>query len=151
MFLSELRVFPSAPCLARKKKPWQLASRCCWNRARPWHASDLVSFLVGLRTDQHPGNSCFLVSTFIHLVLLRENMTRYQPSNKSFITKIQYPHPSPTAATSKKKFLGRSVKPQRHNHNVAHNTKQSRITTHRKLLQNATQREIDVKIVTGRS
>jgi hypothetical protein len=32
----------------------QLASRCCWNRARRWHASDIVSFLVGLRTYQHP-------------------------------------------------------------------------------------------------
>ena len=30
-------------------------SRCCWNHARPWHASELVSFLVGLRTYQHPG------------------------------------------------------------------------------------------------
>jgi len=40
----------------RKKKTWwQLASQCCWNRARPWHASELVSFLVGLRTYQHPG------------------------------------------------------------------------------------------------
>ena len=39
----------------RKKKTWQLASRCCWNRARPWHASELVSFLVGLRTFQHTG------------------------------------------------------------------------------------------------
>ena len=36
---------------------WQLASRCCWNRARPWHASEPVSFLVGLRTFQHPGVS----------------------------------------------------------------------------------------------
>jgi hypothetical protein len=35
---------------------WQLMSRCCWNRARPWHASELVSLLVGLRTYQHPGN-----------------------------------------------------------------------------------------------
>ena len=35
MFLSEWREFPSAPCLAGKKKTWwQLASRCCWNRAR---------------------------------------------------------------------------------------------------------------------
>jgi hypothetical protein len=25
------------------------------NRARPWHASKLVSFLDGLRTYQHPG------------------------------------------------------------------------------------------------
>ena len=33
---------------------WQLASRCCWNRARPWHASELLSFWVGLRTYQQP-------------------------------------------------------------------------------------------------
>ena len=40
----------------RKKKTWwQLASRCCRNRARPWHASELVSFLFGLMTHQHPG------------------------------------------------------------------------------------------------
>jgi len=45
--------FGALPCW--KKKLWQLASRCCWNRARPWHASELVSFLVGLRTYQHPG------------------------------------------------------------------------------------------------
>ena len=55
MFLPEWREFPSAPCLAGKKKTWwQLASPCCWNRARPWHASELVSFLVGLRVYQHP-------------------------------------------------------------------------------------------------
>jgi len=54
MFLSEWREFPSAPCLAGKETWWQLASRFCWNRARPWHASELVSFLVGLRTYQHP-------------------------------------------------------------------------------------------------
>ena len=58
MFLSEWREFPLAPCFARKKKPWwQLASRCCWNRARPCHASELVSFLVGLRTYQHHGKN----------------------------------------------------------------------------------------------
>ena len=34
MFLSEWRVFPFEPCLARGKKTWwQLASRCCWKRA----------------------------------------------------------------------------------------------------------------------
>jgi hypothetical protein len=64
MFLSEWREFPSAPCLAKKKKCWQLATRCCWNRALPWHASELVSFLVELRTYQHPGITgsagCFL-------------------------------------------------------------------------------------------
>jgi len=53
-FLSEWREFPSAPCLAGKKNSWQLASRCCWNRARTWLASELVSFLVGLRIYQHP-------------------------------------------------------------------------------------------------
>ena len=46
--------FGALPC--RKKETWwQLASRCCWNRARPWHASELVSFLVELRTYQHLG------------------------------------------------------------------------------------------------
>ena len=52
--------FGILPC--RKKLWWQLASRYCWNRARPWHASDLVSFLVGLRTYQHPGTPGVLIS-----------------------------------------------------------------------------------------
>ena len=56
-FLSEWREFPSAPCLAGKKIWWQLVSPCCWNRAPPWHASEFVSFLVGLRTYQHPNKS----------------------------------------------------------------------------------------------
>jgi len=42
-----------------KKTWWMLASRCCWNRARPWHASELVSFLIGLRTYQHLGNMIY--------------------------------------------------------------------------------------------
>ena len=47
--------FGALPCRGGKKKTWwQLASRCCWNRPRPWHASELVSFLVRLRTYQHP-------------------------------------------------------------------------------------------------
>ena len=33
-FLSGWREFPSAPCLAKKNTLWQLASPCCWNRAR---------------------------------------------------------------------------------------------------------------------
>jgi len=46
--------FAVLPC--KKKRTWsQLASRCCWNRACPWHASELASFLVGLRPYQHPG------------------------------------------------------------------------------------------------
>ena len=48
MFLSEWPEFPSAPCLAEKKR-CQLASRCCWNCARPWHASEL--FLPGRAKD----------------------------------------------------------------------------------------------------
>jgi len=55
MFLSEWFEFPLAPCLAGRKTWWQLASRCCWNRARSLHASELVSFLVGLRNYRHPG------------------------------------------------------------------------------------------------
>ena len=43
MFLSGWREFPSASCLTGKTTWWQLASRCCWNRARPWHASEIVS------------------------------------------------------------------------------------------------------------
>ena len=40
--------------LSCRKKTWrQLVSRCCWNRVRTQHASELVSFLVGLRTFQH--------------------------------------------------------------------------------------------------
>ena len=35
---------------------YSLASRFCWNRVSPWYASELVSFLIGLRTYQHPGN-----------------------------------------------------------------------------------------------
>jgi len=56
MFLLQWREFPSAPCLTGKETWWQLASRFCWNRARPLHSSVLVSFPVGLRTYQHPGN-----------------------------------------------------------------------------------------------
>jgi len=34
----------------RKKKTWwQLASRCCWNRVRPWHVPELVSFHILLQ------------------------------------------------------------------------------------------------------
>ena len=45
--------FGALPC-KKKKTLWKFASRCCWNRARPWHASELVSFLVGLGTYQNP-------------------------------------------------------------------------------------------------
>ena len=37
------------PCRG-KKTWWQHVSRCCWNCACPWYASEIVSFLVRLRT-----------------------------------------------------------------------------------------------------
>ena len=67
MFLSEWRQFPLAPCLARKQTWWQLVSRYCWNRARPWHASELVSYLVGLKTYQHPDKQLTSPVHFIHV------------------------------------------------------------------------------------
>jgi len=55
--------FDALPC--RKKLDDSSQTRCCWNRARPWHASELVSFLVGLRTYQHPGmGQSFFLSFF---------------------------------------------------------------------------------------
>ena len=55
MFLSEWREFPSAPCLAGGKKLDDRSLLDVVEIARPWHASEFVSFLVGLRTYQHPG------------------------------------------------------------------------------------------------
>ena len=43
--------FSALPCRG-KETWWQLASRFCWNRALSWHASEVVSFLIGLRTYQ---------------------------------------------------------------------------------------------------
>jgi len=55
MFLSEWREFPSAPCLAEKKRNLLTARVSMLLKSRsPLHASELVSFLVGLRTYQHP-------------------------------------------------------------------------------------------------
>ena len=63
--------FGVLPC--RKKTWWQLASRCCWNSARPWHASELVSFLVGLRNYQHPGRTnmqhSFVTTSFWSIII----------------------------------------------------------------------------------
>ena len=53
------------PC-KEKKTLWQLASRCSWNRARPWHASELVSFLVDLRIYQHPGMYFYRFYNFLY-------------------------------------------------------------------------------------
>ena len=51
--------FGALLCRKKKKHWWQLASRCCRNRARSWHASELVSFLIGLRTYQHPSTRLY--------------------------------------------------------------------------------------------
>ena len=57
MFLSELREFTSAPCLARgKKKLDDSSSLDVVEIARvPDVLPSLFPFLVGLRTSQHPG------------------------------------------------------------------------------------------------
>ena len=62
--------FGTLPCKERGEKTWwQLASWCCWNRARPWHASELVSFLVRLRTYQHPGTDTTNLNEDLELFL----------------------------------------------------------------------------------
>jgi len=62
----------------QKNKTWcLLASRWCWNRTRPWHASEFVSFLVRLWTYQHPGtdqDTCYTKSK--HTVLPEINVHR---------------------------------------------------------------------------
>ena len=50
---------------------WQLVSRCCWNRARPWCASEFVSFLVGLRTYQHSGTTKLRVLVWYKLLRIQ--------------------------------------------------------------------------------
>ena len=54
--------FGALPC-RKKESWWQLASRCCWNRARPWYASQLVSFLVRLLSAPLPWRRGQLVDT----------------------------------------------------------------------------------------
>jgi len=61
--------FGALPC--REKSGWQLASRCCWNCTRPWHASELVSFLVGLRTYQYPGRVSY--KNYVKIVILQDS------------------------------------------------------------------------------
>jgi len=64
--------FGALPC-RKKKNWWQLTSQCCWNRARPWHASELVAFLVGLRTYQHPGTRRLRLSLLIFCITFFES------------------------------------------------------------------------------
>ena len=56
LFLSEWREFPSAPCLAEKKKLEDSSRICVLEITRVPDMLQLISFLVGLRTYQLPGN-----------------------------------------------------------------------------------------------
>ena len=80
--------FGALPC--RKKKTWQLASRCCRNRARPWHASELVSFLVGLRTYQHPGIVVLLSGINYYIIAIHNGMAPVKMSIPLFFACLHY-------------------------------------------------------------
>ena len=65
MFPSEWREFLSALCLAGKKKPYENSRLDVVEITHvAWHASELVSFPVGLRTYQHP---VVFVCVYIHI------------------------------------------------------------------------------------
>ena len=55
MFLSEWRVFHSAPCLQENKLDDSSRLDVVEIARVALHASEVVSFLVGLMTYQHPG------------------------------------------------------------------------------------------------
>jgi len=66
--------FGTLPC---RKKTWLQLMPWCWNHARPWHASEHVSFLVGPRTYQHPGTWSFL--SMVKLIAI-VNWISWQPN-----------------------------------------------------------------------
>ena len=79
MFGSEWREFPSAPCLAGKIKLMTArVSMLLKSRARPLHASKLVSFLVGLRTYQHPGIN---LTSYVNVFHTVSSLSRYHKSH----------------------------------------------------------------------
>ena len=86
-FLSEWREFPSAPCLSggRGETWWQQAS-WCWNRARLWRASELVSFLAGLRTYQHSGTLRWAAS-----LMFGFSQARGKEASVNWLQKLQDP------------------------------------------------------------
>jgi len=65
MFLSEWLEFPSAPCVVEEKKNLMTARVSMLLKSpRPWHASELVSFLFGLRTHRHSGTPIARMNNF---------------------------------------------------------------------------------------
>ena len=70
---------------------WQLASRC-WNGARPWHASELVSFLVGLRTYQHPGIIYFFKYLWVERDRLSLTKKQAKPHSPFLTKKVSKAH-----------------------------------------------------------
>jgi len=95
MFLSEWREFPSAPCLSGKETWWQLASRCCWNRALPWHASEIFPPFSGLAKDLSASRYEQFISLFrkknnslvrdcfrIFFKLYKNKLSETRPKNK---------------------------------------------------------------------
>jgi len=90
--ISVKMVWISFGTLPRRKKKtcWQLTSQCCWNRACPWHASEFVSFLVGLRTYRHPGKShtCIIRWWIIMKEKYQKYDTCYKVTNRFWAPKL---------------------------------------------------------------
>jgi len=77
MFLSECREFPSAPCLAGRKKLDESSRLDVAEIARvAWHPCELVSFLAGLKTYQQVLFSVIDTTLILFLFL----STPFEPS-----------------------------------------------------------------------
>ena len=81
MLLSEWREFPSAPCLAGKRNLMTARVSILLKSRASRYASELVSFLVGLRTYQHPDILIF----FFLLISLLLSIETYIPCSGAFI------------------------------------------------------------------
>jgi len=97
MFLSERRGFPSAPCLSGKETWRQLASRCCWNRARrptcfrdcflPGRTKDVPATLVSKRCrnpkEDHMSKRC---SSCINYTVRNRRVIRNEELAEAWMT-----------------------------------------------------------------
>jgi len=79
--------FGALPC-RKKRTLWRLMSPC-WNCTRPWYASSLVSFLVRLRTYQHPGICLLSVNSSFMTVLCFSCVNSYTISNSQSSVAVQ--------------------------------------------------------------